>query len=76
MAREYDHLFKLLIIGDSGKRESKRDGGFRHRVCVDVIVAMSLSTKAWSLGDPAAIPTSCRDVGPDDGACEAENHCL
>lgn len=25
MARDYDHLFKLLIIGDSGKFPSRED---------------------------------------------------
>ena len=44
MAREYDHLFKLLIIGDSG--EWAVDGGSGGRVCGVVVVC-----KAWSLAD-------------------------
>ncbi len=34
MAREYDHLFKLLIIGDSGRFFNK---ALKNEMCPDLI---------------------------------------
>ena len=42
MAREYDHLFKLLIIGDSGKGDCDRPMNGREGRLVPL-------SKAWSV---------------------------
>ena len=65
MAREYDHLFKLLIIGDSGNYDSLMFWYFRCMLCMPQLVSLRplrsrnvitplhwhWTHSVWSLGD-------------------------